>query len=138
MLQEEIILPSGSKLQIQVAEFAKSKALFQAILKALNNVGIDTSDFGVEAMIKNALCVCFSSPEIETYLWQCFSSCLYNGVRIDAMTFEDVNNRDDYIKVCTEVVKANISPFLKSLFAEWKSGQLMAASILKSVHQTTT
>lgn len=122
IVSRDVDLPSGAKLQIVAAPFAVSKALYQALLADFQAIRTDFSDMA--ALYKDLFCVGFASERIEACLWQCFERCLYDaggGARkIDKDTFEDVTRREDYPIVCVEVVKDNVAPFAKSLFAEYK------------------
>lgn len=115
----EIKLPSGAVLRTSPAPFADSKALYQAFLKEAKGISF-TKNSEVSALLKDVLCIGFSSPQIEEALWKCMGRCTYNELKIDQDTFENVKNREDYMKVCIEVAKENISPFMKSLYADYK------------------
>ncbi len=126
-------LPSGATLKIQPASFAVSKALYQALLRELKSVQVNTT-VEVGNFFKDLFCVGFASADIEACLWECFKRCTYNSgkgdLKIDEQTFEPVACRDDYMKVCVEVAKENVLPFGKSLYAEYLSARSMAESIL--------
>lgn len=112
----EVTLPSGAKLVIQLAPFAEAKALYQALLADLKEVEFSAAtDFS--ALFKNIICAGFSSPRIEQCLYKCLARCLIDGVKISNDTFEPAERRGDYLTVCVEVMKANIAPFMKSLYA---------------------
>src|SRR5690606_21528935 len=115
----EVILPSKAVLKIQIAPFAVAKALYQSMLKELKAISV-TSQTEMASIYKDLFCVGFSSPEVEDCLWKCFERCTINGLKIDADTFEPVERRDDYIQACIEVAKANVFPFVKSLYAEYQ------------------
>lgn len=118
---KEVKLPSGAILKLRPAAFAISKALYQAVLDEVKGLSI----FGkpdVE-MYKELFCYGFSSKKIESCLWECFKVCQYcdgrGELKVDQDTFESLSARDDYMTVCMEVAKENISPFVKSLYAEY-------------------
>lgn len=119
----EINLPSGATLKIQVAPFSASKALYKAVLKELKGINIDPKG-DATSLYKDIFCTSFSSEEIEKTLWECLKRCTLNSgagdLKIDDQTFEPVERRDDYMKVCIEVAKDNILPFAKSLYAEYQ------------------
>ena len=117
-------LPSGAVLQIGLSSFADSKALYQAVLEECRMVTI--SGLGKSEMAnlyKDLVCIGFSSPKIEKALNECFKQCLYNNgtgaLKIDKDTFEPAEARQDYMNVCLAVLKENINPFVKSLYAEF-------------------
>lgn len=130
----EIKLPSGAILKVNPAPFAVSKALYQALLRELKGISIGMN-LEVTGMLKDIFCVGFSSKEVEACLWECFKRCTYNSgsgdLKIDDQTFEPVERRDDYMKVCVEVARENTLPFAKSLYAEYLSAQAMAESTQK-------
>lgn len=116
----EIKLPSGATLKIPVVPFATAKALYQALLAELKNISIDPKG-DTASLFKDLFCVGFSSPKIEACLWECFKRCLYNELKIDDQTFEPVERRDDYMKVCVAVATETVTPFAKSLYAEYQN-----------------
>lgn len=127
----EVKLPSGAILKVTPSPFPVSKALYQALLRECKPMAI-SSGMEMASLFKDIFCIGFSSPEIEACVWECFKRCTYNAgkgeFKIDADTFEPVERRDDYIKVCVEVAKENVLPFLKSLYAEYLHGQATAAA----------
>lgn len=125
----EVKLPSGAILKVSPAPFAESKALYQAFLKEVRHVKI-SSKMEMAELYKELICIGYSSVEIESCLWKCFERCTYNlggkgDLKIDKDTFEPVESRDDYMKVCMEVAKENILPFAKSLYAEYQHALTM-------------
>lgn len=115
----EATMPSGKILQVAPAPFADAKALYQALLREMKSVAIGTGT-DTQSIFKDLFCVGFSSREIESALWPCMQRCLYNGLKIDVGTFEPVECRQDYMKVCMEVAKENVGPFGSALYAEFK------------------
>ena len=114
-----IELSSGAKVEITLAEFEVSKALYQAVLEETQSVemsgGVELDfNFG-----KDVLCLLLSSKKVERCLWECMKRATYNGLKIDKDTFEPEAARGDYLEVCYEVAKANILPFVKNLFARF-------------------
>lgn len=132
----EVTLPSGATLKIQLSPFAVSKSLYQALLTELRMVPI-TSQTDTAALFKDLFSTGFSSPLVEKWVEKCFERCLYNDLKIDGSTFEPVERRQDYMKVCVEVAKENVSPFLKNLFAEYSQFTSMIASTQKPNATTT-
>ncbi len=114
----EVELPSGAVLKVQPSTFANSKALYQAMLTVLHDVKVELAPNAAD-LIKDVFCRGFSSKPIESALWKCFPSCLYGLSKISEETFEPVEARGDYTKVCMEVARENVDPFFKSLYAEW-------------------
>lgn len=118
---KEIKLPSGATLKISVIPFAAAKALYQAILEEARSVKFDAST-DMASVIKELVCVGFSSKKVEVTLWECMKRCLYNSgngdLKIDDSTFEPATARQDYSLICLEVIMECISPFMKGLSAE--------------------
>ena len=127
---KEFTLPSGAVLQVNLAPFADSKALYQAVLEEVRGISInDDQDIGVN-LIKDLFCTGFSSKKIEATLEKCLARCLYKGERITKDSFEDAEARGDYMKVLIEVTKENILPFVKSLSAEFSLAKALLQSDL--------
>lgn len=116
-------LPSGAELNINAAPFIDAKNLYQALLRELKSIQID-SNIQVGNLYKDFFCTGFSSAEIEDCLWKCLERCTYNNgkgnLKIDRDTFEPIEARQDYMNVCMEVAKENVSPFGKALYADYK------------------
>lgn len=116
---KKITLPTGSVLEMNIAPFADSKALYQAVAEEMMKVQLDP-DRKVESALKDLICLGLSSQKIEMRINKCMERALYNGVKIDSQTFEPEKARDDYFMVCFEVAKVNVMPFMKSLYAQYK------------------
>ena len=121
---KKVVLPSGSVLSIGSVPFKDAKALYQAILRSMQDINLNTKA-QVGDLLKDIFCAGFSSPEIEKCLWVCLARCLYgngegNDLKISEDTFEPDSARQDYIKVCVEVTKDVVDPFTKSLYAEYR------------------
>ena len=126
-MSDEVNLPSGAVLKVNVAPFADAKALYQAVLEELKGVHFDSST-DLTALFKDIAFAGFASKKIELCLDQCFKRCLYNELKIDKATFEPVDARQDYVVVCIAVAKANIAPFLNGLLVEFKQFTQKTAS----------
>lgn len=118
---KEITLPSGAVLKMTHTPFAVSKALYQAILEEMKGLKM-SHEMEVSSVLKEIFCIGFSSKKVETALWECLKRCTYNNgagdLKIDDTTFEPIAAREDYSLVCIEVMRENISPFMKGLYAE--------------------
>lgn len=125
---KEFTCPGGAVLKVRLAPFADAKALYQAMLSELGNVSIK-SDREIADLYKDLFCIGMSSPQIEACLWKCLEICQYNSLKIDKDTFEPEIARGDYMFICMEVAKANVSPFVKDLYAQF---QTFLAKIQKS------
>ncbi len=121
---KEIILPSGAKLKIGLSPFAVAKGLLQAVLKELKGIQI-SGTMDLAALYKDLACAGFISDEVEKALGECFKRCTVDygagDLKIDKDTFEAAERRGDFILVVFEVLRENLTPFLKSLFAEFSN-----------------
>jgi hypothetical protein len=121
---KQVKLDSGATLGITPSPFLDAKDLYQAVLRELRGIPIKTKD-ELGELFKNFFVVGFSSLDVERCLWKCFERCTYDGgkgaLKIDKDTFEPVEARQDYMKVCLEVARENIDPFVKSLYAEYRT-----------------
>lgn len=120
-MAREVKCPSGAILTINEAPFHDAKNLYQALLRELQHVKID-SNRDLMNLAKELVCIGFSSPAIEGLIWKCFEKCLYNmgtgPMKITKETFGPKECWQDYTTVCVEVAQENVAPFAKSLFAE--------------------
>lgn len=115
-----VTLPSGKVLEITPAPFKDAKRLYQAVAGQLFLRINFNPDDEMTNLIKNAICLSTSSPEIEAALEPCLRRCIYNKLKIVDSTFEAVEAREDYFDVAFEVARENVAPFTKSLFAQFK------------------
>lgn len=115
-------LPSGAVLKLSLAPFAEAKELYQAVLSEVKNVKTSMDQEIDINMFKDLLCTGFSSKKIEDAMAPCLRRCTIDGLKIDEQTFEPEERRQDYVIVYWEVARANIFPFLKSLYAELLPG----------------
>lgn len=138
--RKEVSLPSGALLRVQVAPFKEAKTLYQILLRELRGIRIEPG-MEMAALYKDLFCIGFSSPGIESALWDCFKSCTYDvGNGEQRLTiengsvpyFEPVERRDDYMVVCAEVAKENVVPFGKSLYAEFLKMSELVNSLVKN------
>lgn len=120
----KVSLPSGAELEMTLAPFLEGEKLFSATAECLKSVkadGLNTEDITASFdSLKNAVLACITSKELKEALLACLKRCTYNGQRITSWDiFEDINAREDYLSVCWEVVKFNLTPFTKNLFAKF-------------------
>jgi hypothetical protein len=119
----DVKCPSGQMLTVQAAPFEDSKSLYQALLKEIKFIDVK-EDIDPLKLMKDVFCAGFSSSQIDHELTKCFKRCTYadKGIqkKIDMKTsFESDEGREDYLFVCMEVIKENVSPFLKHLSAQF-------------------
>lgn len=111
-------LKSGMELKINPAPFEVSESLFRAISEEMKNMKIE-SELPDVNFFKDIFCQGISSDKIRACTWACMDHALYNGLRITKDTFTPVAAREDYLEICFEVVKENIAPFTKNLYAQF-------------------
>ena len=120
----KVSLPSGAELEMTLAPFLEGEKLFSATAECLKTVkvdGLNTEDLTTSfESLKNAVLSCVTSKELKDSLLACLKRCTYNGQRITSWDiFEDIKAREDYLSVCWEVVKFNLTPFTKNLFSKF-------------------
>lgn len=114
-----INLPSGAKLEITLAPFGVAHALHKAVLRELKALKVSDNDVIDVNLWKDLLCTLLSSDKVEECMWECLKRVLYDGQKVTRDTFESEQARGDFLTVCFEVGKANLLPFVKSLYAEY-------------------
>jgi len=120
MIKKE--LPSGAKLEINLAPFADANALYKAAAKELKSIKVSPEMDVFDAnFIKDIGCSLICSDEITNAVMVCVKRCTYNGLKIDSDTFESEEARGDYTSVLLEVAKENLIPFLKGLYVQYQA-----------------
>lgn len=120
----KVSLPSGAELEMTLAPFLEGEKLFSATAECLKSVkidGLNTEDLTTSfESLKNVILACITSKELKDSLLACMKRCTYKGQRITSWDiFEDIEAREDYLSICWEVVKFNLTPFTKSLFSKF-------------------
>lgn len=118
------------------APFKDARRLYQSIGGEFLKIDL-AGDDELHNTIKNALCLGISSAEIEKALEPCMRKCLYKGTKIIDDSFEPEEAREDYLDICIEVIKENIRPFTKSLFAQFKAYTGLLETALQSASLKT-
>lgn len=122
--QMKVSLPSGAELEMTLAPFMEGERLFTATAECLKGVKVDgnadvndlTSNLN---SLKDAFLSCLTSQAMKDAILACLKRCTYNKQRITSWDiFDDVNAREDYLAICWEVVKFNLTPFTRSLFSK--------------------
>lgn len=117
-MTQDFKLPSGAELKVTASSFSVSKALFQAMLEELKALKLNLGDDEAN-LYKDIFCAGFSSKKVEGCLAECMKRATYNNVKLSDEIFENEEARGDYLTVCFEVARVNVSPFTKSLFAQF-------------------
>jgi len=118
MSNKVVNLPSGAKLEVQMAPFSVGVKLHKVIaseLKSVDAAGLDFSDGVPLDTIKSAVFQLLASDAVEAAVFDCFKYSLYDDLKIDRSTFEPEEARGDYLVAAWEVVSFNVGPFFKSL-----------------------
>lgn len=122
---EKVSLPSGAELEMTLAPFMEGERLFSATAECLKGVKVDgntdVSDLTSNLnSLKDMFLSCLTSQAMKEAILACLKRCTYNKQRITSWDiFDDVQAREDYLAVCWEVVKFNLTPFTKSLISKF-------------------
>lgn len=137
-LPQEVPLPSGAKLHLQMAPFKSGVRLMKAVAAELKVVGIDAEldpramlaknpDVPID-LLKNVLCQALTSEPLEAAMWECAGRSSYvladadKGVAVTAKCFEDEEARGDYLLAAWEVIRFNLTPFFSGLRSQFLTG----------------
>lgn len=116
---KKVTLPSGAILTLYPSPFKDARKLMQALVEEIREIKVDPNQQVDVNMWKDFICAGLASQEIERALQPCMYRCLYDDFKITDDTFEPIAARNDYLTVVMEVVKENVLPFTKSLYAEF-------------------
>lgn len=130
-------LASGAKLKINLAPFNTSKKLYQAILGEVKGAQMDPNQEIDANFFKDIFCILQDSGRVEAALWDCLGRCTYNDSKITEELLEAESVREDYLEICMEVTRRNVSPFTKNLFARYKGVLSQLVNIQKSDTEKT-
>lgn len=125
--QKKVSLPSGAELEITLAPFLEGEKLFTAVAECLKSVKVDgntdVKDFTSNInSLKDMFLSCLTSQNMKDAILSCLKRCTYNKQRITSWeVFDNIEAREDYLVVCWEVVKFNLTPFTKSLFSKFSA-----------------
>ena len=133
-MNTKIQLPSGATLEIQTAPFETVMDAIQVIARELAKVEMKidpetmravqaggtagAGDFDV-SMLKDAVLTLVGSREFRPALAELMKSAMYNGLKVDAGTWQSEEARGDYFPAAWEVIKKNIAPFFGSLLSKF-------------------
>ncbi len=123
----DIDLDSGAKLHVTMCPFIDCKALTDALLKSLKGTPISTDDiFGKDiGVLKDLIIEALTSQEVDRALWKCMARSTYKLQRITPDLFDDLKNgetaREDFYRVCLEVIQVNCKPFFVKTFSWLKA-----------------
>ena len=120
-MNKEFKLPSGKILVVGLSSFEEARNLNKALAEELKHIKIDKEmDLNDINLMKDLVCYAFTSDNVMKCLDVCLRRCTYDGLKISADTFEDINARADYLIVAKEVIIENVRPFFQSLLSGLK------------------
>lgn len=132
MLQEEIILNSGNKLNIQSPPFRLAMEMIRCICKELRTQGIKVNYQELENeataldLIVDVALTLVGSAEFENVFWKLANSCLYNGERVTERLFDDRDNaRQDFFEIEYKIIEACIKPFMSCLLSQLEKAKVV-------------
>lgn len=121
---EPITLPSGAKLEITLLPYEEAWGVAQRVAKVLETIKIDSTDVDMKKImmsdvskIQGPLLQVMSSRELVEAAKVCFKRATYNGLKIDAKTFDERDTRQDYLPTVFHCLKENIAPFFAGLIS---------------------
>lgn len=126
-------MPSGANLHVGMAEFQKSSALMQAVLKQLVGMKLSPADLqrdisdlrgdpaGIMAVVDRAISLA-TSDDVKKAVFTCASTVKYSPkgnealISVDESLFDDeefgVQAREDYYTIMFRITEVNCKPFL--------------------------
>lgn len=115
----EFIASSGAKIKINPAPFVDAMGLKNALARQLASADLKI-DFDVEkdldlSSLTSAILAVDASADVYKAIFTCLGRCSYNGERINELTFEPVESREDYYEIIIACARENLSPFFKNL-----------------------
>lgn len=122
--QMKVSLPSGAELEMTLAPFLEGERLFSATAECLKGIKLDGNAEMKDMVgdlngLKDMFLACLTSQAMKEAILACLKRCTYNKQRITSWDiFDDAKAREDYLAVCWEVVKFNLTPFTRSLFSK--------------------
>jgi hypothetical protein len=145
---EDIVLPSGAKLNITIASFDDVMELQTVIGEAMGKfqmpsdlAGVDMSLSGILsspallAELTDKIKAVGTSRAVRAAVMRCFERCTYNGARLNKQLFDDPKLGDaaraDYYTIFMKVLEANCKPFFAQTFSA-------LSSVLKTPPATPT
>lgn len=142
---------AGKNLRITPASFAGALELQAAVAEALKGTKLDlggltnatmesdVSDLAgpLETLAGMVLSV-ITSKRVENALFDCCKTVLWGEDKVDRDFFEDIEHRELYFPIMTEVVKANLGPFFKRLGSLFGGAEDLLSGFLKSKSKPTS
>jgi hypothetical protein len=125
-------------MHVTVCPFVDANALLKAILKAAKGISISPEEMKTEINVQavsdnpgllgkiiDKVVGVAVSQEVEDALFKCFQRATYEDIRITRELFDDPKigekAREDYFKMCVNVISVNCQPFFKQAFSALKA-----------------
>lgn len=118
---KEYKLPSGKTMRYNISSFHKGTTLYQTILREARTLDLSSATELDEKLILQIGLLALSSTKIEEAILECCDKAVIDGEGFSKEYFEPEDNREDYIPALAEIAKANIMPFMKSLYAQFST-----------------
>ena len=116
-MDKEVILKSGKKLTMQYAQFEVQMELLSALVDEATKLNLNLQDQDALSLgLTKLIAIAMTAKSISNIFWQCANTCLYEENRITQQTFNDVENRKDFLEVKYWVLFFNLEIFFSSLF----------------------
>jgi hypothetical protein len=117
-------LPSGAELEITPLPWEEAWGISRICAKIVETFKLDLKGIDFKAIgamdvmqLQGPICTVIASKEVIEAAKTCFKRCTYNGLKIDAMTFESQEARGDFIPCVALTIKENIAPFFGGLLS---------------------
>lgn len=136
---DRIQLQSGNKLNVTLAPISDSFKLFQEVVKAFKQNGLEikldrNSELNIVDIVEKNISACLggfldivSSKNVIDSIMDCCARCTYESdgkqQKISQSIFDDEKNRGDYFEVLTLIAKENLLPFFPALRSKLKATQ---------------
>jgi hypothetical protein len=117
-------LPSGATFEVSLLPYEKAWEVSQHVAAVFEKIDLDLTDLNASVdvlKLKGPLLKVVASSEIIAEAKVCWSRCLYNGLKIDQMTFDKSESRADFIPCVFYSLRENISPFFSGLLSFLKT-----------------
>lgn len=116
-MDKEVILKSGKKLTMQYAQFEVQMELLSALVDEATKLNLNLENQNALSLgLTKLIAIAMTAKSIGNIFWQCANTCLYDENRITQQTFNDVENRKDFLEVKYWVLFFNLEIFFSNHF----------------------
>lgn len=118
-MDKEVTLKSGKKLTMQYAQFEVQMDLLSALVEEATKLNLNIIDKDALSLgLTKLIAIAMTAKGIDSIFWRCANTCLYDENRITQQTFNEVENRKDFLEVKYWVLFFNLEIFFSSQFGE--------------------